>query len=499
MKHLVSRTILWLIALAFLFSAVSCKGPENGSQEPETGSAGSGSAETQDAPKTDGVFKAGYAREDITPGDGLPLAGFGNTDKRLSYGFLDFTYLTCIAFLDGEGNTLLWFSQDLINCNADATKKLKEMVTAETGVPRDHILVTATHTHSSVDQSQTGMDKVNQYIAKLQNAAVKAAAAAIADLRPATFSFGTADLTGYNYVRHYFTDLDESVGDNHGALAKGTINRHTTEANSEMQILVIGREDAKDILLTNWRAHPTITGGLKKQDVSADFVGSIRNEIEKKTDYLFVYYQGDAGNMNPRTLLSPEVEFNPPSEVKEYGKEVAGLILKSLEETPPVEIKTGTIQTVETTFTGDVNHDWDDKMAVAQELFNYWQETSDYAYVYQRGSEYGIESPYHAGAIVSRTSMGRTLSIEIHATRIGDFAFINAPLELFDTNGDYVRENSPTKYTMVVGYSNETHDYLPSQYGYEYGCYESDTSKFKPGTGEVLASEFVSLLNDLFK
>ena len=74
-----------------------------------------------------------------------------------------------------------------------------------------------------------------------------------------------------------------------------------------------------------------------------------------------------------------------------------------------------------------------------------------------------------------------------------------APFETFDTNGDYVRENSPSKYTMVMGYSNEGRGYLPSAQAYDFGCYESDTAWLARGTGEDLAARFVAILNELYK
>ena len=518
------RKVYPLLLAAFLLMAAllsACNGgetkaPEVPSQNGTETAPGTGSeneSESETVPVSSGVFQVGYARENITPDatEGLPLAGYGNTDKRLSTGFLDYIYMTCIAFQDEEGNRLVWFTQDLIASNGTVVAKMKEMVSEATRIDIDHILVTATHTHSNVDQGQTKFNSVNKYISFIQEAGVKAALAALDDLHPASFNWSTADLTGYNFVRHYFTDVegDPSVGDNHGALAEGKVVRHTTEANHIMYILEIDREDAKDILLTTWRAHPTITGGLTKGEISADFVGYIRNEIEKKTEYLFAYYQGDAGNMNPRTRLSADVEFNPPKDVKEYGKQVSELILKGLEENGLTPIKTGTISTINTTFTGEINHDWDSLAGIGQELREYWNQTSDYQHVYKEGVKYKIidslgheqyiQSPYHAGAIASRAGMGKTSDVEIHATRIGDFAFINAPFELFDTNGDFVRENSPSPYTMVIGYSNNGNGYLPSQFAYEYDCYESNTTRFKPGTGELLASKFVELLKELYQ
>ena len=490
----ISLLLALLLCVSALFGCAGTGGNGGSGEESKTGTEAASGGQTS----TDGVFSAGYARSNITPEDSVPLAGYGNTDKRLSNGFLDYIYLTCLAFTDENGDTLLWFSQDLAGVSATVAARMKKAVSEATGVDIDHILITATHTHSCVDQGQTGFESVNKFITKMIDAAPKTALDAMADCKPATFKWGTADLTGYNYVRHYFTDLDESVGDNHGSLATGKVNRHTSEANHIAYLLEIDREGAQPILAVNWRAHATITGGGKKGDISADFIGSVRTSLEKKTDYLFVYYQGEAGNINPRTRLSSEVEFNPPKDFKEYGDQVSDLIIEGIGN-GMTQIKTGPIQTISTTFTGEVNHEWDSLAGIGQELRNFWNETWDTTETIKRGMVYGIESPYHASAIATRAGMGKTHTVEIHVLRIGDYAMAMAPFELFDTNGNYVHENSPSAYTMVVGYSNEGQGYLPSQYAYEYGCYEADTGRFKPGTGELLAERYVELLNGLFE
>lgn len=68
---------------------------------------------------------------------------------------------------------------------------------------------------------------------------------------------------------------------------------------------------------------------------------------------------------------------------------------------------------------------------------------------------------------------------------------------MFDTNGNWLRENSPYETTLFIGYSNAHYGYLPSQYGYEYGCYEADISTFEPGTAEKLMETLLNGLKEM--
>ncbi|MBP5224446.1 MAG: hypothetical protein J6Z38_02545 [Lachnospiraceae bacterium] len=451
-----------------------------------------------------GQFRVGHGRVNITPKDSMPLAGYGNTERRMSTGFLDYIYATCFAITDENNDTLLVFAVDIINANTKATEDVKAHVSAATGVPADHIILNATHTHSSIDQLQTGMKVVLDWLEDYKNYCVEAARAALADRLPAKMFWTTADLTGYNFVRHYFTQFDEAVGSNHGSWAVGTINRHDHPANPTMFILKFEREGAKDIMLANWRAHNTRTGDgssrteNQKTNISSDWTGQIRANIEKYYDTYFAYFQGDSGNVNSQTSLPESIEKHAPANYKDYGREIAEIMEQAI-DAGMEEIQTGPIQIVGETFTAKTNKSELEHTAEANAVRSIWLSTSDYNQCLEADPTHYIQSPYHANSIIARASYPETGSFYIVAGRIGDFAFTQAPFETFDTNGDYVRENSPSKYTMVMGYSNESHGYLPSAQAYDFGCYESDTAWLARGTGEDLAARFVAILNELYK
>lgn len=491
-----------LKALALLLVIVllaGCAGGANATKDPSDQLSGEEENSAGVPDSAAGKFSVGYARGNITPEESVPLSGYGRSETRMSNGFLDYEYTTCVAFTDEAGETVLLFTTDIVVSSGELLDPVRQKISKETGIPENQILMAATHTHSMIATGCTGIESVNRWIGTYTEILPKVALEALADRKPATMKWTTADLTGYNYVRHYITDLGESVGDNHGDLHVGTLIAHQSEANSVMSLLSIEREGGKPILMANWRVHPTVTGGAAKKDISADIVGSIRTYIEKRTDYLFAYFQGDAGNMNPRTRLSSDVEFNPPKDFKEYGEQAGEIILTALKDNDLKTVTTGKIETTGEIFTGNVNHTMDQYAAIGLELRTKWDEDGDSNYVYVTGAQYGINSPYHAGAIADRASMANTRDIKVYAGRIGAFAFTMVPLECFDQNGNFVRQNSPSEFTFFIGYSNTHAGYLPSQEGYQYECYESDIGTFEPGTGELLASKLVNMLKGLFK
>ena len=67
----------------------------------------------------------------------------------------------------------------------------------------------------------------------------------------------------------------------------------------------------------------------------------------------------------------------------------------------------------------------------------------------------------------------------------------------FDTNCIFIKDNTPFEMTFVVTYCNGHECYIPSQLGFDNGCYEKDNGFFVAGTGEKLADTYVEALKEL--
>ena len=97
------------------------------------------------------TIRAGYARVDITPTVSVPLAGIGNTSKRMSTSVRDPLYTTCLAFTDAEDHTVLLYTSDLIRSCGDVTERIRAAIREKLGIDEDCVMVSGTHTHSGPD------------------------------------------------------------------------------------------------------------------------------------------------------------------------------------------------------------------------------------------------------------------------------------------------------------------------------------------------------------
>ncbi len=81
-----------------------------------------------------------------------------------------------------------------------------------------------------------------------------------------------------------------------------------------------------------------------------------------------------------------------------------------------------------------------------------------------------------------------SVRILAYAFSIGDVAFTMHPYEMFDTNGKFVKDNSPFNITFVVTLANNSGGYIAAEWAYEYGGYEVEYVGYNKGTAEDLAS-----------
>ena len=457
-----------LLTVAIVLGLCACGGSAN--QESQTKAA---------------ALEAGFGRENVTPDWPVGMAGYSDSETRKSKNVLDYIYLTCVAFREGE-TTILVYTADMTALSQDNQKKLREHVAQFTGIPNENIFMGATHTHSSCSPNVD--DKWDKL---LKDAFITTAQTAMADLAPIKMETATATLENMNFVRHYLMNDGTYYGSNFGSTASG-FKAHALEyPDRQLIVLKLDRETKKDILMVNWQAHPAAAA---RQDdytaVSADFVGHTRTKLETDTGMMVAYYTGAAGNTNPRSLIESENVKNN-STYRDYGKTLAEEIEAVLPNLTPVEasgIKTSRLE-----FQAEVDHSWDHMIKEANEVFDLWKSVNK-TEGDKLGATYGFTSVYQARAIRTRYDLPATQPRELRAFRIGPIGFTTGTYEMFCDHAMYVKENSPFELTFVItGCSG----YIGNKAAFEYRSYETDTGMFASGVGEKMAEEYVKLLGAL--
>ena len=493
MKKIIALCLVFCLALGL----VAC-GSSSGAAG-TTGAAGEGTTAGNG-----GVFMAGFGMENITPKNSVPMASYGDSRDRMSTGIYTYLEARAVAVQDANGGLLIFAVGDLSWCPKVLGSNIRTKMSKELGIDPAYIILSGTHTHSSVDTGLTDIPAVAEFNNQYIDGMCKAIREAVADLKPAEVYVGSVMTENMNQVRRYIMDDGSLDGDN--AYGTGTKRvEHETQADGELQVLKFVREGGKDIVITNFQAHPHLEG--KTKNLSSQTVGAIRDEVAAKFDALTLHWQGAAGNLNTAGSLEGEKPYeSSPAGVNAYGKAMAnyvGTIYDSMNK-----VETGFVQVREVVYTGKVNHSYDNVVTEAKAVQDYFNnghtagETATFAHQLsaEKGLERRINSYFHANRIVGNANLGQTQDMTLYAWSFGDIGGVVLPYELFDTSGMQVKTQSPFARTFIVGYSYPSYvGYIPTAEGFANGGYEADNSTFAAGTAEGMVENYLNMLRDMHK
>ena len=405
---------------------------------------GCGSEPASDSDPLAGKFSVGYSKVDITPSEPVRLAGFSSGEERNSTGVLDPIYATCVAFTDEAGTTVLMFGLDMLNTSETAAEDIRDRITEVFDIPRDNIVFSATHTHSSMSPKTTGIPGE-----RFRNGCLEAAKAAMADRKPAQMyaTFGRPE--GLNWRRHFILTDGTYRAYEMGLISQSKIYGHLGQADNLMQLIKFTREGGKDVVLINWQAHYAGANKLDHYAISADYPGVMRSEVEKQLDCHAAFVLGGAGNLVSGSRITNTYiydNYDYESYVT-HGQLLAAEAVKFAQNWQPAQ-------------TG--------KIFVTKE-------------------DYVMQEKKHP----------------LYTFGFGEFACAFAPFEIFDMHAREVREASPYKFTFYASCANagDGQKYMPHEESFSYYCYEADTGSnlYGKGAAELLRDQLMGMMDKTFQ
>ena len=450
-----------------------------------------------------GKLYAGFGRADISPDNPTPLGGYGQAQNRMHGVVLDKLYATCIAFTDGD-ETFLLFSADAVRSNDAWTETVRTEMNKLYGIPAGNVQIVSTHTHAAPETNSNMAVVTGEYTKIYTEGMIAAAKQAMEDRSEVKMYQGSTQTENLTFVRHILQNDGTVAGPNFGRWASGNKD-YVVEGDREMLLVKLDRvdESKKDILMMNFQAHPTFTGGSDKTDVSADYVGVCRSKLEEETGMHFAYFLGACGNQTPTSYFPKDNNTMPYADQLSnsertyisYGEALAYYaldLLPTLEELPGAGIKT-----TQRTVTVNTNKDLDaTRLTDAQAVVDEWEAKNRDA-GNALAQKLGFDSVYEASGLLGQTELEDSRDIVVHATRIGGLNFVNAPYEMFSTNSLYIKDNAPGAFTMVFTQSNGAWGYITDMKAHEYKCYENFGRGFAPGSGELLVENMVEMLSEV--
>jgi neutral ceramidase len=93
---------------------------------------------------------------------------------------------------------------------------------------------------------------------------------------------------------------------------------------------------------------------------------------------------------------------------------------------------------------------------------------------------------------------GKPLEAEVQVICLGDqVAWVSLPGEVFVELGLSIKKASPFPYTMIAELANGSVGYIPNKPAYLEGNYEVVSARCAEGSGEMLVSAAIKMLEEL--
>ena len=446
-------------------------------------------------------IRIGFCRNVMNPSEPIPLAGYGNDRQRYHEQITEDICATCVAVADAEGSTVLLIGVDLAIAPNDDCAIMRQRVSAATGIAQERVLIAGTHTHAGPTLGMKEEPCVQRYYNHIYEQVTDAAQQALADLRPATIFTGSLEVPSMNFIKHYrVRDIETGevsyIGDNFGTSAGKMMIDHATQVDPTLHVVKFVREGAKDVVIANWRAHPHFQAGAKNHKLSSDYIHPFRITLENAMDCHVLFLQGAGGNINSSSRMQAERRH---STALSYGMSLASYAVEALQRCIQ-PAKGGKVGFKQVEVFGEINHTKDHLVEEARKIEEYWDETFDLEGCFKMGEPYGIRSPYHAEAIGmnARRTKEKDGKMILNAVTIGqDLSLVTFPGELFDAISAHLEVASPYQMTMLMGYCYHHIGYLPSMAAFKYTSYETDITRFAPGTGEFVGETYLKMLTEL--
>lgn len=421
---------------------------------------------------------AGAAKRDITPPLGVELCGYGVFLGRRSTAVHDPLYCRALVLENDQGRFIV-VENDIIGITADIAATVRRALRERLGSMDDHVLMACSHTHSGPNTVHLiGWGEPDSaYVASLPDLIVTTVEQAAAALRPARLGVGRG--------------LLENVASNR------VQTTGTGLVDPELTVIRVDDHAGRTLAaVVHFSAHPVTLGPANTQ-TSGDFAGAACRLLEQHFGggAVALFLNGACGDINVEQWAKTPEEGFPL--VEQYGHLVAEAAAE---------------------IAGEITLSADPRMAACTSLVQLPLAVPDRAWIdaeAERGRDQSKErllvvrnahfyEQWHAEMAAKLQQAQSHMPVELQVLRLGECVLAAQPSELFTYFGLLIKQRSPHRHTVVVGYANDCIGYVPRPQDYEgsgFGGYAARLApkilgnfEFRPEVGHVLSEGLLTLL-----
>lgn len=432
------------------------------------------------APQPGGTLRAGAATANITPALGANIAGgFRNAVAAEIHDELQVKSLV----LDNGKARIAIAACDVCVMPGEVAAKAKDIIEREAGVPRSHVLVTATHTHSAPSTMHIFQNPPDpKYLEWLTVRIADSVRMAARRLGPARvgFAFGREDRLIFN--RRYYMKPGTVIQDPFGnadrvktnpGIMNPAVVKPAGPVDPDVGVLAAASAQGRPIaVVANYSLH--YVGGVGPGHVSADYFAYWAGAVSRlagipqavgEPPFVAILLNGAQGDINNVDVFKPRENLPPYAQMRNVAEILAAETFRTWR----------TIRFQDAAELGACAGDLELALRLpGAEVAAQAQKTlaglppgdlKELSHIYARET-----------VILAREYPPR-IQAPMQALRIGGLGIAAFPGEPFVELGLEVKKRSPFERTFTAGLANAHHGYIPTLRAFGEGGYETWRAK----------------------
>lgn len=418
-------------------------------------------------------LRAGAAVVDATPLQ-FPVLVNGGMLSRTASKVKTPINLRAIVLDDGEERLAIVVA-DSCMMSRELLDEAKAAAAARTKIRPDHMLISATHTHSApASMGCLGTDADPAYVPYLREKLAEAIAAAEANLEPARVGWAVADAGAYTALRRWVRRPDRIAEDPFGNLTVRA-NMHaarnwddvTGESGPEdpdLSLMAIQSREGRPLaVLANFSMHY-----FGDEALSADYFGLFAQGLKDrlspqdaagKAPFVGAMSHGCSGDIWRRDYSQPEGSQGEDQTLERYTAELVKIAGDAYER---------------------ITWQEDADLAMAETRLNLRYRTPDkqrLEWAQRIVQAMGDRLPKDTTEVYAREQIllheKQSTEVVVQALRIGDIAIATTPTETYALTGLKIKAQSPLRQTMVFDLANGGDGYIPPPEQHLLGGYNT--------------------------
>ncbi len=408
---------------------------------------------------------AGASVVDITPRT-LPIITSGMWTENLAEKVNDPLHARCLVLDDGE-TTIAVVVVDSLMLSRELLDEAKETASKLTGIPTEHMLISATHTHSApsvVGVLGSGVD--DRYARQLRQWIVESIVRAYEGRVPAKVGWSVAEDREHTHCRRWIYRSDRTVADPFGAptvranmIPGYQDSDHIGPAgpvNSGLSILAAQTLDGRPIaVLANFSMHY-----FEWKPISADYFGLFCKRLAERiavdgqeSPPVVMLSQGTQGDQQWFDFSQPEKALS----IDAYSQAVVNVAYDAYRHI--TFQRNLSLAMTERKLVLDRRTPDGERLAWARQIVAGMNGRNPQTIpeIYAREQVYLDEQPQR--------------ELKLQAVRVGDFGITAIPCEAYGITGLKLRLRSPLQPTFTIGLANGAEGYIPPPEQHKLGGY----------------------------